>query len=74
MHRHVKPGMEMTISHPVNLFPLDNRARKHLMIAGGIGITPFLAQISQLTHFRRQVRAALFAARSTGRLAPIWTG
>jgi dimethylamine monooxygenase subunit B len=51
MHRHVKPGLEMVISHPVNLFPLDNRARKHLMIAGGIGITPFLAQIAQLTHF-----------------------
>jgi len=41
MHRHVVPGMEMVLSHPVNLFPLDNRARKHLMIAGGIGITPF---------------------------------
>lgn len=51
MHRHVKPGMDMVLSHPVNLFPLDNRAKKHLMIAGGIGITPFLAQISQISHF-----------------------
>lgn len=51
MHRHVVPGMEMVLSHPVNLFPLDNRARKHLMFAGGIGITPFLAQIAQLSHF-----------------------
>lgn len=51
MHNHVEPGMEMVISHPVNLFALDNRARKHLMIAGGIGITPFLAQIAQLSHF-----------------------
>jgi ferredoxin-NADP reductase len=51
MHRHVTPGMEMTLSYPVNLFPLDNRAKKHLMIAGGIGITPFLAQIAQITHF-----------------------
>jgi dimethylamine monooxygenase subunit B len=50
LHKHVQPGMEMVISHPVNLFPLDARARKHLMIAGGIGITPFLAQIAQLTH------------------------
>lgn len=49
LHRHVKPGMEMEISYPINLFPLDNRARKHLMIAGGIGITPFLAQIAQLS-------------------------
>lgn len=51
MHNHVEPGMEMVISHPVNLFALDNRAKKHLMIAGGIGITPFLAQIAQLSHF-----------------------
>lgn len=51
MHRHVRPGMEMVLSYPVNLFALDNRARKHLMIAGGIGITPFLAQIAQLSHF-----------------------
>ena len=48
MHNHVQTGMEMTISNPVNLFSLDLRARKHLMIAGGIGITPFLAQIAQL--------------------------
>ncbi len=51
MHRHVAPGLQMEISYPVNLFPLDTRARKHLMIAGGIGITPFLAQTAQLSHF-----------------------
>lgn len=50
MHRHVKPGMEMTLSYPMNLFALDSRAKKHLMIAGGIGITPFLAQIAQLSN------------------------
>jgi ferredoxin-NADP reductase len=49
MHNNVKTGMKMTLSNPVNLFPLDLRARKHLMIAGGIGITPFLAQIAQLS-------------------------
>jgi dimethylamine monooxygenase subunit B len=48
MHGHVRPGMEMVISQPVNLFALDARARKHLMIAGGIGITPFIAQMAQL--------------------------
>ena len=51
LHHHVRVGQEMVISHPVNLFPLDSRARKHLMIAGGIGITPFLAQTAQLGHF-----------------------
>lgn len=48
MHRMVKPGDQMVLSYPVNLFSLDLRARKHLMIAGGIGITPFMAQIKQL--------------------------
>lgn len=48
MHREVTPGMKMKISYPANLFPLDLRARRHLLIAGGIGITPFLAQSIQL--------------------------
>ncbi len=48
MHNNVQVGDEMVISNPVNLFSLDLRAKKHLMIAGGIGITPFLAQIKQL--------------------------
>ncbi|MER9653927.1 PDR/VanB family oxidoreductase [Mesorhizobium sp. M0152] len=48
MHRRVKPGLEMVISYPVNLFSLDLRAKKHLMLAGGIGITPFMAQTAQL--------------------------
>lgn len=48
MHNAVKLGDRMVISNPVNLFSLDLRARKHLMIAGGIGITPFMAQIKQL--------------------------
>lgn len=48
LHHTVKKGDRMVISYPVNLFSLDLRARKHLMLAGGIGITPFLAQIKQL--------------------------
>ena len=48
LHNNVKVGDEMVLSNPVNLFSLDLRAKKHLMIAGGIGITPFMAQIKQL--------------------------
>ena len=63
LHTHVTPGLEMVISNPINLFPLDVRARKTLMIAGGIGITPFLAQIAQIT--RHGGRFELhYAARS----------
>ena len=49
MHTGVKEGDEMTISQPVNLFPTDHRGRKHILIAGGIGITPFLAMMAQFT-------------------------
>ncbi|MBI1217996.1 MAG: 2Fe-2S iron-sulfur cluster binding domain-containing protein [Rhodobacteraceae bacterium] len=48
MHHHVRPGMQMVLGAPVNLFALDARAREHLLIAGGIGITPFIAQMAQL--------------------------
>lgn len=48
MHNKVRIGDAMTLGYPVNLFALDLRAKKHLMLAGGIGITPFLAQIKQL--------------------------
>lgn len=48
IHDHVAVGTELSISVPINLFPIDRRARKHLLIAGGIGITPFMAMMSQL--------------------------
>jgi ferredoxin-NADP reductase len=48
MHDRVQIGSRLDIAHPVNLFGLDKIARKHLLIAGGIGITPFLAQLEDL--------------------------
>lgn len=48
LHRNVKVGDQMTITYPVNLFSLDLRARKQVFIAGGIGITPFMAMIAQM--------------------------
>ena len=44
---------------------LDSRARKHLMIAGGIGITPFLAQIGQVSHLGGRFELH-YAARNRG--------
>ena len=49
LHEHVKVGDTGLIGHPVNLFSLNLRAHKHLFIAGGIGITPFIAQMAQLS-------------------------
>ena len=48
MHEKVKKGTRLVISQPVNLFPFDQRGRKHLFIAGGIGITPFMAMMDQM--------------------------
>jgi dimethylamine monooxygenase subunit B len=48
MHDQVKIGSRLEIAHPVNLFGLQKIARKHLLLAGGIGITPFLAQLEDL--------------------------
>jgi len=48
MHEQVRVGSELEIAHPVNLFALAKLARKHLLLAGGIGITPFMAQLHDL--------------------------
>jgi ferredoxin-NADP reductase len=48
MHEQLSVGSRLEIAHPVNLFPLDKIARKHVLIAGGIGITPCLAQLEDL--------------------------
>jgi ferredoxin-NADP reductase len=48
MHDNVKIGTTLEIGDPVNLFPIAHTARKHIMIAGGIGITPFMAMLAKL--------------------------
>jgi len=50
LHETMQPGDLLEISAPGNYFPLARHARKHLLIAGGIGITPFLAQMATLQH------------------------
>jgi ferredoxin-NADP reductase len=63
LHDHIRPGMTLHVSHPVNLFPVEQQARKHLLIAGGIGITPFIAMMEQL-HQEHQVFELHYAFRS----------
>lgn len=68
LHSKVKEGDLLGVGAPVNLFSLDLRARKHVMIAGGIGITPFIAQLKQLA--RLQLPFELhYAARSRAEAA-----
>lgn len=44
----VHVGRILTISEPRNNFPLDPGARRHLLLAGGIGITPMMSMVHHL--------------------------
>ena len=48
LHEQILPGARLHISEPRNLFPLAPQARRHLLFAGGIGITPILCMAEQL--------------------------
>jgi ferredoxin-NADP reductase len=60
MHAHVKVGDTLEISTPKNLFGLAQDASHHVLIAGGIGITPILAQLDEL--YLRQAEYSLHYA------------
>ncbi|KRB97739.1 Vanillate O-demethylase oxidoreductase [Hydrogenophaga sp. Root209] len=49
VHDAVREGSTLHISTPKNHFPLACDAAHHLLLAGGIGITPLLAMAEQLT-------------------------
>jgi len=49
MHREVQVGTHLEIAHPVNLFPLAKLARKQILLARGVGITPMMAMIDDLS-------------------------
>lgn len=48
MHDRLVPGDVFQVSMPRNNFPLDESASRHLLIAGGIGVTPLMAMVHRL--------------------------
>jgi vanillate monooxygenase ferredoxin subunit len=48
MHERVKEGDTLTVSAPRNNFALAPTAKHHLLLAGGIGVTPILAMARHL--------------------------
>jgi ferredoxin-NADP reductase len=68
-HDSLTPGAEALLSAPRNNFPLAEGATRHVMVAGGIGITPFVAGARQLAAAGAEVTLH-FAARSAA-LAPL---
>ncbi|MEO8642705.1 PDR/VanB family oxidoreductase [Pseudomonas sp.] len=50
LHEQINTGDRLRISEPRNLFPLAHQARRSLLFAGGIGITPILCMAERLAH------------------------
>lgn len=48
VHDRLKPGDTITISAPRNLFPLAETGEHHILVGGGIGITPLIAMAYEL--------------------------
>ncbi|MFT5113278.1 MAG: vanillate O-demethylase ferredoxin subunit [Parasphingorhabdus sp.] len=63
MHGHLQEGDKLQVSEPVNQFELSEEAKHHLLIAGGIGITPILAMAKYL-HSSNQSFRICYCTRS----------
>jgi vanillate O-demethylase ferredoxin subunit len=61
-------GVELQISEPRNLFPLVHEAKRSLLFAGGIGITPILCMAERLAHMGAEFELH-YCARSAERAA-----
>jgi vanillate O-demethylase ferredoxin subunit len=56
LHEEIRVGNLVEASMPRNNFPLADDAEHHLLIAGGIGITPIMAMIAELRRRRAEFR------------------
>lgn len=68
LHERVLEGDVLAIGLPRNLFPLAEGASSHLLLAGGIGVTPMLSMAEQLLATGADFRLH-YAARSTAHAA-----
>jgi vanillate O-demethylase ferredoxin subunit len=75
LHERVAAGQTLTITAPRNHFPLERKARHHLLLAGGIGITPLLSMARhlqksgasfELKYFTRSIRHTAFHDELSG--------
>lgn len=63
IHAGLKQGDVLTSAIPNSQFPLQNKARKHLLIGGGIGITPLLSFLPALRARQEWLELHHFSAR-----------
>jgi ferredoxin-NADP reductase len=48
LHDHAREGQRLEVAVPANLFPMARLARHHVLVAGGIGITPILSHAREM--------------------------
>ena len=68
IHESFELGTALQVSHPVHNFPLDLKAGRSLLIAGGIGITPIFSMLRTLVRQEREF-GLLYAGRSLESMA-----
>ncbi len=68
IHDELRVGDAVEVSLPRNHFPLAPDAERHLLLAGGIGITPIMAMIAELKRRRADFRL-YYCTRSPERTA-----
>src|SRR5215212_985435 len=68
IHDELRVGDPVEVSLPRNHFPLAPDAERHLLLAGGIGITPVMAMIAELKR-RRADFSLHYCTRSPERTA-----
>lgn len=68
LHAHAREGLRLRLRGPRNHFRLDEDAPAHVLVAGGIGITPVLAMADRLRALGRPY-ALHYCGRTRGRMA-----
>lgn len=68
MHERLEEGDIVNISEPKNHFPLATGAKKSLLFAGGIGVTPILCMAERLAQIGSEFEMH-YCARSADRMA-----
>lgn len=68
VHDELTEGQVIRISEPRNHFPLAHEARRSLLFAGGIGVTPILCMAERLAQIGAHFEM-YYCARSPGRAA-----
>jgi len=66
IHQRLMEGKIVMISRPRNHFPLADDAKRSLLLAGGIGVTPLIAMAHQLHRDKKLFRFCYKASRRAG--------